>query len=181
MANAFQTNAFQNDAFQVFDDVGGKIAYAELATVAVSAAGAVSSVNPNAGLASVTTACLTPVLANLYVNAELATVAVSAHAPLWGDTIAYAGLATVAVSAYGSMPGAYLRSSHALEYCIELYDGSGSGRGPGSKIAELWDARNIGWSRYDRLPGKAFATLYQEYRMRLRWQRQRRMQVEAAR
>jgi len=27
----------------------------------------------------------------------------------------------------------------------------------------------------------AFATLYQEYRMRLRWQRQRRMQVEAAR
>jgi hypothetical protein len=48
-----------------------------------------------------------------------------------------------------------------VEYCVELFDGSGSGRGPGTKVAELWDARNLGWSRYDRLPGKAFATLYQ--------------------
>jgi hypothetical protein len=50
----------------------------------------------------------------------------------------------------------------AVEYCIELYDGAGSGRGPGSKIAEVWDARNVGWGRYDRLPGKAFCTLYQD-------------------
>ncbi|NJD27201.1 MAG: hypothetical protein FIA92_02765 [Chloroflexi bacterium] len=48
-----------------------------------------------------------------------------------------------------------------VEYCVELFDGAGSGRGPGSKIAEVWDARNVGWSRYDRLPGKGFFTLYQ--------------------
>jgi len=48
-----------------------------------------------------------------------------------------------------------------IEYCLELFDGTGSGRGPGTKVAELWDVRNLGWSRYDRLPGKAFATLYQ--------------------
>lgn len=48
----------------------------------------------------------------------------------------------------------------AAEYVIELYDG-GASFGPGSKVAEIWDARNLGWSRYDRLPGKAFCTLYQ--------------------
>lgn len=47
------------------------------------------------------------------------------------------------------------------EYCIELFDGAGAGRGPGTKVAEVWDARNVGWGRYDRLPGKAFCTLYQ--------------------
>jgi hypothetical protein len=48
----------------------------------------------------------------------------------------------------------------AAEYVIELYDG-GASFGPGTKVAEIWDARNLGWSRYDRLPGKAFCTLYQ--------------------
>lgn len=49
-----------------------------------------------------------------------------------------------------------------VEYVIELFDGSGTGRGPGTKVAEVWDARNIGWGRYDRLPGKGFFTLYQD-------------------
>ena len=48
-----------------------------------------------------------------------------------------------------------------IEYCVEMFDGTGTGRGPGTKLGELWDLRNLGWSRYDRLPGKAFATLYQ--------------------
>lgn len=48
-----------------------------------------------------------------------------------------------------------------VEYCVELFDGSGTGRGPGTKIGEVWDARNVGWGRFDRLPGKGFFTLYQ--------------------
>jgi len=132
------------------------------ASVAAAGVGATASIAPSAGSASVAVATLTPTLATLYANAGLATVAVAAYdRAAVGSTTANAGLATVAVSAYGSSSEVFLRSSHALEYCIELFDGSGSGRGPGSKIAELWDARNIGWSRYDRLPGKAFATLYQ--------------------
>ena len=46
------------------------------------------------------------------------------------------------------------------EYVIELFD-SGASFGPGSRIGELWSARNLGWSAYDRIPGKAFATLAQ--------------------
>lgn len=48
-----------------------------------------------------------------------------------------------------------------VEYAIEVFD-SGSSFGPGTKVAELWDARNLGWSRYDRIPGKAFCTLAQQ-------------------
>jgi hypothetical protein len=47
-----------------------------------------------------------------------------------------------------------------VEYAIEVFD-SGSGFGPGAKVAELWGARNVGWAAYDRRPGKAFATLSQ--------------------
>jgi len=43
------------------------------------------------------------------------------------------------------------------EYAIELFASDGS-FGPGTRLAEVWDARNIGWSTYDRLPGKAFFT-----------------------
>lgn len=50
--------------------------------------------------------------------------------------------------------------SGAPEYVIEIYD-SGATFGPNTKLAEVWDARNVGWSRYDRLPGKAFFTLSQ--------------------
>lgn len=50
--------------------------------------------------------------------------------------------------------------SGAPEYVIEFFD-SGSTFGPNTKLGEVWDARNVGWSRYDRLPGKAFFTLAQ--------------------
>jgi hypothetical protein len=48
-----------------------------------------------------------------------------------------------------------------VEYVAELFDGAGTGRGPGTKLAEVWDARNLGWSRFDRLAGKGFLTLDQ--------------------
>ena len=48
----------------------------------------------------------------------------------------------------------------AVEYCLEVF-GAGASFGPGTKTGELWSARNIGWSAYDRRPGKAFATLSQ--------------------
>lgn len=47
-----------------------------------------------------------------------------------------------------------------VEYAIELYN-SGATFGPNVKQGEVWDARNLGWSRYDRMPGKAFFTLSQ--------------------
>lgn len=50
--------------------------------------------------------------------------------------------------------------SGAPEYAIELYN-SGGTFGPNAKLGEIWDARNVGWSRYDRLSGKAFFTLAQ--------------------
>lgn len=50
------------------------------------------------------------------------------------------------------------------EYVIEILD-SGATFGPGSKLGELWDARNLGWSAYDRIPGKAFFTLSQRSSM----------------
>lgn len=49
----------------------------------------------------------------------------------------------------------------SVEYCLEVFD-SGGTFGPNNKLGEIWDFRNVGWSRYDRLPGKAFATLYQD-------------------
>lgn len=52
-------------------------------------------------------------------------------------------------------------ASGAVEYCVELFDAGGT-FGPNNKLGEIWDCRNIGWSRYDRLPGKAFLTLYQD-------------------
>lgn len=47
-----------------------------------------------------------------------------------------------------------------IEYAIEVYN-SGATFGPNARTGEIWDARNLGWSRYDRLPGKAFFTLPQ--------------------
>lgn len=48
----------------------------------------------------------------------------------------------------------------AVEYVVELFSDSAT-FGPNTKLAEVWDARNLGWSRLDRLPGKAFLTLAQ--------------------
>jgi hypothetical protein len=48
----------------------------------------------------------------------------------------------------------------SAEYCIEFYS-SGATFGPSVRLGEAWDARNLGWSRYDRLPGRGFFTLYQ--------------------
>jgi len=48
----------------------------------------------------------------------------------------------------------------SVDYCLELYSSSATW-GPNVKLAEVWDARNLGWSRYDRLPGKGFATIAQ--------------------
>ncbi|MCU0250214.1 MAG: hypothetical protein MUE61_08405 [Vicinamibacterales bacterium] len=48
----------------------------------------------------------------------------------------------------------------SVEYAVELF-APDSSFGPGTKIAEVWDARDLGWSRYDRLPGRGFFTLYQ--------------------
>ena len=47
------------------------------------------------------------------------------------------------------------------EYVIELFDSSDT-FGPNNKLGELWDMRNLGWSRYDRMPGRGFFTLYQD-------------------
>jgi hypothetical protein len=75
---------------------------------------------------------------------------------------ASAGAAT-GVSAVG-IPSALAPSparwSPAYEYAIELFDSSTT-FGPNAKFAEIWDVRNLGWSRYDRLPGRGFFTLYQ--------------------
>ncbi len=46
------------------------------------------------------------------------------------------------------------------QYVIEILD-SGATFGPNAKLGELWDARNLGWSTFDRIPGKAFFTLSQ--------------------
>ena len=48
----------------------------------------------------------------------------------------------------------------SVEYVVELFS-SDATFGPSTKIAEVWDLRNLGWSRYDRLPGRGFFTLYQ--------------------
>jgi hypothetical protein len=50
--------------------------------------------------------------------------------------------------------------SGAVEYVVELF-ASDAQFGPGAKLAEVWDARNVGWSTYDRLPAKGFLTLSQ--------------------
>jgi hypothetical protein len=48
-----------------------------------------------------------------------------------------------------------------IEYCVELV-ASDANFGPGgAKLAELWDARNLGWSRFDGMPGRGFLTLPQ--------------------
>lgn len=79
-------------------------------------------------------------------------------------TVSAAGISQAGITAVfeddgvsGSAPRGL---SGAPEYAIELYD-SGATFGPNAKLGEIWDARNIGWSRYDRLAGKAFFTLSQ--------------------
>lgn len=45
-----------------------------------------------------------------------------------------------------------------IEYVVELLS-SDANFGPSTKVAELWDARNLGWSCFDAMPGRAFMTL----------------------
>lgn len=52
----------------------------------------------------------------------------------------------------------------SAECCVELLT-SGATFGPSTKFAELWDIRNLGWSRYDRMPGRGFFTLAQSSRL----------------
>jgi hypothetical protein len=58
------------------------------------------------------------------------------------------------------VPGVPRNLTGGVEYVIELFN-SGATFGPNTKLGEVWDARNVGWSRYDRLPGKGFFTLPQ--------------------
>jgi hypothetical protein len=48
----------------------------------------------------------------------------------------------------------------SVQYVIEILN-SGGTFGPNALLGEVWDARNLGWSRFDRIPGKAFFTLNQ--------------------
>jgi hypothetical protein len=48
----------------------------------------------------------------------------------------------------------------SAEYCVELFS-SGATFGPSVRLGEAWDLRNLGWSRYDRMPGRGFFTLPQ--------------------
>jgi hypothetical protein len=45
-----------------------------------------------------------------------------------------------------------------VTYAIELYD-SNAQLGPGARVAEVYDARSVGWAAYDRLASPAFFTL----------------------
>jgi hypothetical protein len=47
-----------------------------------------------------------------------------------------------------------------VQYVVELF-ASDANWGPGVKQCELWGARNLGWSAYDRMSSKAFLTLSQ--------------------
>lgn len=58
------------------------------------------------------------------------------------------------------MGSAPIGNTGGVEYVVEVY-ASGSTFGPGTIICEIPDAVNLGWSCYDRLPGKAFFTLPQ--------------------
>jgi hypothetical protein len=48
----------------------------------------------------------------------------------------------------------------SVDYVVELLD-SDANWGPGTKLVELGGARNLGWSRYDRIASKGFLTLSQ--------------------
>lgn len=58
------------------------------------------------------------------------------------------------------MGSAPIGNTGGIEYAIEVY-ASGSTYGPSTLVCEIPDAVNVGWSCYDRLPGKAFFTLPQ--------------------
>ena len=60
----------------------------------------------------------------------------------------------------GFPPTDYSATGSPPEYAIEMFS-SDANFGPGTKIGEIWDARNLGWSSYDRIPGKAFFTVSQ--------------------
>ena len=88
------------------------------------------------------------------ISALTGTLAAGAAAALAGVISAIA----VVVGALAVTPPKGLTGS--VTYVVEILD-SGATFGPGTKLGELWDLRNLGWSAYDRIPGKAFFTLSQ--------------------
>lgn len=58
------------------------------------------------------------------------------------------------------LTGVHPSATSSVEYVVELFD-SDANWGPGVKQVELWGAKNLGWSDYDRMASKAFLTLSQ--------------------
>jgi hypothetical protein len=88
--------------------------------------------------------------------------AVVAHVSPGAGVAAGLGAAWVLTVVLTYPPGPAPRGfTGSVEYVVELFD-SGATFGPNVKLAELWDLRNLGWSRYDRIPGPAFFSLYQD-------------------
>lgn len=78
--------------------------------------------------------------------------------PVYNDPTLYAGTATF--EPILNPPSALGEGRPVTEYVVELFN-SGATFGPNASLGEVWDARNLGWSRYDRMPGKAFWTMAQ--------------------
>jgi hypothetical protein len=99
-----------------------------------------------------------------YVLAGHASGTGAAHNPTtWLDSAGtvHTGLASATGSAHApSTASGGPRWACPAEYVVELFSSSAT-FGPNVKLAELWDLRNLGWSRYDRMPGRGFFTLYQ--------------------
>jgi hypothetical protein len=123
------------------------------------------------------TLALNPVLAGTWAGAGVwgATLALNAKlagsyagAGVWGAGLTAPGPGAALAGAWSGVtlwiasltPGSSPVIGKPVEYVVELYDDDAS-FGPNNKLAEVWDARNVGWSSYDRLPGKAFLTLSQ--------------------
>lgn len=70
------------------------------------------------------------------------------------------GLGVLALEDGTGPTGIHPAVGNAVGYVVELF-AAGAYWGPGVKLCELSGVRNLGWSQYDRLAGKAFFTLSQ--------------------
>jgi len=153
-------------------------ANAGLAAGTGTAYGATASVKPNAGTAAGTGAAYGPPIKYAPAGSAAGTGAAygatasvgSVAGVATGTGAAYtrlsyapdAGVASATGTAYGvTVAPQPPRWACPPEYVVELFDSSAT-FGPNVKLAELWDLRNLGWSRYDRMPGRGFFTLYQD-------------------